>query len=147
MYNEEYDGIKYLDVFTKITEQQYRAYLREFGEDAHAIPTMNLFTIKPNMEGNPNQAKSRIIALGNLEQQMWSCEDKYAPVLSGPAAQLLNSMAVKDGRKLQQGDCKTAFCNGILPNNEICIVQPPSNCPRLKPGTFWKLNKTLYGLT
>ena len=53
-YNEEYDGLKDLDVFTKITEQQYKAYLREFGEDARAIPTMNLFTIKPDMEGNPN---------------------------------------------------------------------------------------------
>ena len=56
-------------------------------------------------------------------------------------------MAVKDGCKLQQGDCKNAFCNNILPDNEICIVQPPSNCPCSKPGTFWKLNKTLYGLT
>ena len=91
---------------------------------------MNLFTIKPDMEGNPNRAKSRIVALGNLERRMWSREDKYAPVLSGPAARLLTSMAVEDGRKLQQGDCKNAFCNGILPDNEICIVRPPSNCPR-----------------
>ena len=134
-------------MFTEITEQQYRAYLQEFGEDARAIPTMNLFTIKPDMEGNPNRAKSRIVALGNFERRIWSREDKYAPVLSGPAARLLTSMAVEDGRKLQQGDCKNAFCNGILPDNKICIVRPPSNCPRSKPGTFWKLNKTLYGLT
>lgn len=146
-YNEEYDGLKDLDVFTKITEQQYKAYLREFGEYARAIPTMNLFTIKPDMEGNPNRAKSRIVALRNLERRMWSREDKYAPVLSGPAARLLTSMAVEDGHKLQQGDCKNAFLNGILPENEICIVRPPSNCPRSKPGTFWKLNKTLYGFT
>ena len=65
--NEEYDRLKDLDVFTKITEQQYKAYLREFGEDARAIPTMNLFTIKLDIEANLNQAKSRIVALGNLE--------------------------------------------------------------------------------
>ena len=65
-YNEEYYGLKDLDVFTEITEQQYIAYLREFGEDACAIPPMNLFTIKPDMEGNLNRVKSRIVALGNL---------------------------------------------------------------------------------
>ena len=55
-------------------------------------------------------------------------------------------MAVEDGRKLRQGDCKNAFCNGILPDDEICIVKPPLNCPRSRKGTYWKLNKTLYGL-
>ena len=55
-------------------------------------------------------------------------------------------MAVKDGRHLKQVDCKNAFCNGILPENEICIVKPPANCPCSKRGIFWKLNKTLYRL-
>lgn len=30
---------------------------------------MNIFTIKPNIMGNPNHAKSQIIELGNVEQQ------------------------------------------------------------------------------
>ena len=55
-------------------------------------------------------------------------------------------MAVGDGRRLKQGDCRNAFCNGILPNDEICIVKPPADCPRTQLGTYWKLNKTLYGL-
>ena len=97
---------------------------------------MNLFTIKPDIEGNPTRAKSCIVAHKNLERRMWSHEDKYTPVLSGPAARLLTSMAVEDGRKFQQGDCKNAFCNSILPDNEICIVRPPSNCPHSIPGTF-----------
>ena len=78
---------------------------------------------------------------------MWSREDKYAPVLSSTASRLLVSMAVEDGRRLKQGDCKNAFCNGILPDDKIFIVKPPIGCLRSKPGTFWKLNKTLYGLT
>ena len=108
---------------------------------------MNIFTIKPDHEGNPNRAKSRIVALGNLERRIWSREDKYAPVLSSTGSRLLTSMAVESGRRLRQGDCKNAFCNGILPDDEICIVKPPMNCPRSKKGTYWKLNKTLYGLT
>ena len=146
-YNEEYDGLRNLEVFTEISVAEYKAFLRIHGDNARAIPTMNLFNIKPDMAGNPNRAKSRIVALGNLERRMWSREDKYAPVLSSTASRLLVSMAVEDGRRLKQGDCKNAFCNGILPDDEICIVKPPIGCPRSKPGTFWKLNKTLYGLT
>ena len=97
---------------------------------------MNIFSIKPDMDGNPNKAKSRIVALGNLERRVWSREDKYASVLSFTAARLLVSMAVEDGRRLKQADCKNAFYNGILPEDEICIVKPPVNCPRSKKGAF-----------
>ena len=55
-------------------------------------------------------------------------------------------MAVEVRKQLKQGECKNAFYNGILPKDEICIVEPPTGCPRSKPGTYWKLNKTLYGL-
>ena len=76
---------------------------------------MNLFTIKSVMDGNPNRAKSRIVALGNLERRIWSCKNKYAPVLRPTASILLVLMAVDDGRKLKQVDWKNAFCNSILP--------------------------------
>ena len=66
-YNEEYDGLRNLEVFTEISVAEYKAFLRIHGDNARAIPTMNLFNIKPDMAGNPNRAKSRIVALGNLE--------------------------------------------------------------------------------
>ena len=56
-------------------------------------------------------------------------------------------MAVENGRMLKQGDCKNAFCQPELPDNEITIVRPPKGCPRSRPGTYWKLKKTLYGLS
>ena len=36
-----------------------------------------------------DRAKSRVMALGDLEQRLWSWEDKYAPVLSSTASRLL----------------------------------------------------------
>ena len=87
------------------------------------------------------------MVLCNLEQQTWSREDKYAPVLCSTASQLLVSMVVDDGRRLKQADCKNTFCNGILPNDEIYIIKPSIGCPTSSPGTFLKLNKTFYGLT
>ena len=112
-YDEEYDSLDNLGVFTEITTEHYKEYLVKYGEKARFIPTMKLFSIKPDMDGDPNRAKSRFVALGNLEQRIWSREDKYAPVLSSIAARLLTSMAVDDGRRLKQEDCKNAFCNGI----------------------------------
>ena len=97
---------------------------------------MNIFTIKPDMDGNPNRSKSRIVVLGNLERRMLSQEDKYAPVLSSTAPRLLVSMAVDDGRHLKQADCKNVFCNGISPDDEICIVKLPIGCSRSSQGTF-----------
>ena len=128
-YNEKYDGLDNLNVFTEITAEQYKEYLVKYGEKARFIPTMNLFSIKPDMDGDPNRAKSCIVALRNLEQRTWSLEDKYAPVLSSTVAHLLVSMAVDDGRQLKQADCNNAFCNSILPKDDICIVKLPANCP------------------
>ena len=86
---------------------------------------MNLFTIKPDMKGNPTRAKSRIVALGNLEKRIWSREDRYAPVLSATAAQLLTSMAVEDGRRLKQGDCKTRFVTEYYPTMKYVLSSHP----------------------
>ena len=81
-YNEEYDGLNGLNVFIEITAEQYPEYCRIHGEKTTAIPTMNIFTIKSDMDGNPNNAKFHIVSLGNLERRIWPREDKYAPVLS-----------------------------------------------------------------
>jgi hypothetical protein len=45
-----------------------------------------------------------------------------------------------------QGDCKNAFCQGILPPEEITIVRPPSGDPDAAKDKYWLLQKTLYGL-
>ena len=60
-------GLLDLDVFTPIGKDNYQKLIAEHVEDAMAIPTMNIFTIKDDKEGNPLRAKSQIVALGNLE--------------------------------------------------------------------------------
>ena len=49
--SNSFDG---LDVLDKIATEQYNEYLKLHGGDARAIPAMNLFTVKPDMDGNPN---------------------------------------------------------------------------------------------
>jgi hypothetical protein len=143
-YKEEYDSLRLMDTFTEITEEQMQRYK---AQGCEVVPSMTLFNVKPDEKGAPYRAKARTVVLGNLERRTWTKEDKYAPVLSHTGARLLAAEATSKGRRLKQGDCKNAFCQPELPDDEIVIVIPPKGCPYTKPGTYWKLNKTLYGLS
>ena len=139
-YKEEYDSLVDQDTFV-IIDAAAVATLH-----ATVLPSMTVLTIKPDEFGNPIQAKSRIVVLGNLEQSYWSKSDTYAPVISQLLLRLLVSLAVERRCLLKQGDCKNAFCHPTLPADEVIVVKPPHGCPLSPPGTFWRLSKTLYGL-
>ena len=143
-FEEEKNGIKSQDTYNVIDLAQYRA-LRAKGAP-RAIPTMCVLTIKPDEMLRPHRAKARIVVLGNHEDRIWTKSEKYAPVLRPDTLRLLTSMAVERRRTLKQGDCKNAFCQGILPPDEITIVKPPIGDPDAKEGEYWLLKWTLYGL-
>jgi hypothetical protein len=107
---------------------------------------MCVLTIKPDEKMNPHQAKSRIVMLGNYKDRIWLESEKYGPVLRPDTMQLIVSMAVKQRRTLNQGDCKSALCQSILPPNKINIVKPPIRNPDAKKDKNWLLKHTLYGL-
>jgi len=86
------------------------------------------------------------VALGNLEERIWSKSDRFAPVLHQDFLCFLTSLAVGKCCPLQQRDCKNMFCHGILPSKETTIVCPPSGDPDADPQKHWLLLKMLYGL-
>jgi hypothetical protein len=141
-YREEKSGLQSMDTYRKITLGKYRS-LREKGVP-RAIPTMCVLTIKQDENLLPHRAKSRIVVLGNHEDRVWSKSDKFAPVLRSESLRLLVSMAVEKRRPLSQGDCKNAFCQGILPPDEVTIVRPLSGDPDAETGEFWLLLRSLY---
>jgi hypothetical protein len=143
-YEEEYYGLVAHDTFTIIDAAEYHALRAQTGKQA--LPSMGVLTVKTDSEGNPKRAKSRIVVLGNHEANVWSRADCFAPVVSAPVVRLLTALAVRNRCVLKQGDCKNAFCHTTLPEEEVTIVRPPAHCPISKPNTFWRLNKTLYGL-
>ena len=51
---------------------------------------------------------------------------------------LMVSLAVEKCRTLKQGDCKNAFCQGILPDDEITIVKPPIGDPDADKDEYWQ---------
>jgi hypothetical protein len=55
---------------------------------------MAISTIKYNGNGEPDCAKYRIVALGNLDPHNWTKNDCFAPVLSQMELRLLTALAV-----------------------------------------------------
>jgi hypothetical protein len=59
---------------------------------------------------------------------------------------LLTSLAISNKRCLKNCDIKQAFVQSSLPPDELYIIKPPKDCPKSRPGTYWRLLRSLYGL-
>ena len=110
-YDKEYNGLKDLDMLTEISEVEYQRLVKTYGDEAAAIPTMNIFTVKEDKENIPVRAKSTNVVLGNHEKRIWSRENRYAPVLSAASSRLLTSMAVQEGRVSNKEITRTLSVN------------------------------------
>ena len=134
-----------LQVFECITTKQY-FQLKHSGHISKAHPSMCVVIIRPDKNGNPVRAKSRIVVLGNFKDCYYTKSQRYAPVLKYSSLCLLCSQAVSDQQVLQQGHCKNAFCHAHLPEDELIVVRPPVDNPSYSKDEYWLLNKPLYGL-
>ena len=94
----------------------------------------------------PKHAKYRLVVLGNLDYHTWSKESTAAPVMSQLELRLLTSLAVYNRRVLKNCDVKQAFIQSSLPADEEYFLRPLLGCPRSKPGQYWRLLRSLYGL-
>ena len=82
--------------------------------------------------------------LGNFEDRLYQKSQRYAPVLKYISPRLLTAKAVGDKLILQQGDCKNAFCNATLPDNEVTFKRPPIVDPAFQEDDYCLLKKKLY---
>jgi hypothetical protein len=141
---EEKDGIEFLDTYVMITVAEYCAVCKKGAPCT--IPTMCVITIKKDEMMNQLRAKFRIVVLGNHKDRVWTKLEKYAPVLLPDSMHLMVSLAMERRCTLKQGNCKNAFCQGILPDDEITIVKPPIKDPDATKNKYCLLKRTLYGL-
>eukprot|EP00957_Ditylum_brightwellii_P009994 754011-Ditylum_brightwellii.AAC.1 len=74
---EELNGLITLGTFNEISLDEYRQ-LRNKGTPK-ALPSMCVLNVKHDENGNPVQAKSRIVVLGNMEARSWEKGEVYAP--------------------------------------------------------------------
>jgi hypothetical protein len=108
---------------------------------------MAIATIKYDENNRLKRAKYRLVFLGNLDYHTWSKESTAAPVMSQLELRLLTSLAVYNRRVLKNYcDVKQAFIQSSLPVDEVYFLRPLPGCPRSKPGQYWCLLCSLYGL-
>ncbi len=119
-YKEEKGSLQSLNTYHKITLGEYHALYKKGAPQA--IPTLCVLMINHDKNLLPQRAKSWIVVLGNHKDSLWSKLDKFAPVLCGYLLRFIVSMAAQKCHCLYQGDCKNAFCQGILPPEEVLIV-------------------------
>ena len=142
-YKSEYDGLQDIDTWELITEDEYQNMRHLY---KGVMPTMAIATIKYDGQGNPIRAKYRIVALGNLDHNMWTKSECFAPVLSQLELRFLTALAARKRCIPKTGDVNQAFCQSFLPQDEHYICRPPAGCPFTPPDSYLKLKKTLYGL-
>ena len=107
---------------------------------------MCVLVVKKYKDGKSIRAKSRIVVLGDFEDHLYQKSQRYAPVLKYFSLSLLTAKSVGDKPILQQGNCKNAFCNATLPDNEVTFKRPPILDPAFQEDEYCILNKTQYGL-
>jgi hypothetical protein len=93
---------------------------------------MCILVTKKDEHGNPVPAKSRIVVLGNKDPHQWTKGYCFAPVATQAVFRLLVSLAIEHNKFSQQGYCKNAFCNTVMPDDEFVILCPPSRMPILQ---------------
>jgi len=141
-YNEEFNGLSSLPTWDVITEDQFKC----LSKGTKALLSMAIATIKYDEFNRPKCAKYRIVVLGNLDYHNWSKEAATAPVMSKLELRVLPSLAVYHRRVLKNCDIKQAFVQSLLLEDEVNFVKPPVGCPWSKPGTYWRLLRSFYGL-
>ena len=144
-YQEGKQGLIDHEVYEKISKNQYLD-LRRARKIPKSITSMCVLVVKNNKDEKPLCAKSRIVVLGNFGDRLYQNPQRYAPVLKYSSLRLLTDKAVGNKRILQQVDCKNAFYNSTLPDNEVTVIRPPIGDPAFQEYEYWLLKKTLYGL-
>jgi hypothetical protein len=142
VYDEEYDSLESLPTWEVISENQYK----QLSKGKRALPTMAIATIKYDANNRPKRAKYCLFVLGNFDYHSWSNMETATPVMSQLELRLLTSLAIFHKRVLKNCDVKQAFIQSSLPADEEYFLRPPPGCTRSKPGQYWRLLRSLYGL-
>jgi hypothetical protein len=85
---------------------------------------MCVLAIYKDEHGNPVHDKRHIMVLGNKDPNQWTRGDCLAPMTTQSAVRLVASLTIEHNKFAQQGDCKNAFCNPFLPDDEVVIYPP-----------------------
>ena len=119
-------------------------------KDRKPIPTRLVLKIKLNADGTIDKFKARCVVAGYRQQAGLDYDPNgcYSPMTEASTIRLLLSLANSLDLEIDHLDIKTAFLNGVLPEQERFWCSPPPGAPEEflpPPGHAWHMAKGLYG--
>ena len=89
------------------------------------------------MDGNVNNFKVRLVAMGFIQRHGIDYDDTFSPIAMAKSIRILVAIAAYYDYEIWQMDVKTAFLNGRLPEGFECPEAPDKVC---------KLQRSIRGL-
>lgn len=116
--------------------------------NAKVIPSMFVYTIKRNSDGEIEDHKARLVAIGNNQREGVDFHETFAPTLQAPAMRSIFALAAQEDLIVEQTDINKAYLHGELDVDHLYMLIPDGLAqrhPELK-GKILHLKKALYGL-
>ena len=119
--------------------------------DKQILPMKVVLTLKPVPGLSTKKKKARVCVCGNFQQKKPTDLFYTANTDVSSIRVVLAEAAQHPDYGVSSLDVATAFLNAPMPTdeNETVYVKPPTLLEQfrlIKPGTYWKLTKAVYGL-
>jgi len=82
--------------------------------NAKVIPSMFVYTIKRNSDGEVEDHKARLVAIGNNQREGVDFHETFAPTLQAPAMRSIFALAAQEDLIVEQTDINKAYLHGEL---------------------------------
>jgi hypothetical protein len=108
-----------------------------------------VFKLKCTEISNVDKYKAHLVTQGFTQVPGIDYFDTFAPVAKLSSTQAILAVAVSNGWLVEQMDAKSAYLNGILPDDKVIYMCPPPGFELSSPGNcncILRLKKALYSL-
>ena len=117
-FQEEIDAMKSLQVWKLVPRSEVPSTTR-------VRKSRPVFTVKRNEAGEATKFKVRLVFRGDEQIPGVDFNKTHSPTARPESWKIVLHMAAANGWDAQQIDVKTAFLNGILPEDEIQYMEQP----------------------
>jgi hypothetical protein len=139
-FQEELDSLKQMGVYTLVPRSSVPA-----GTRIHTGKPV--FHVKRDADGNVCRRKVRLVFRGFEQVHGRDYDKTTSPTARMESWRILLHLAAHLGWDAQQIDIKTAFLNGLLPEEETqYMYQPDGFAEPGKEDWVWRLERSLYGM-
>ena len=104
-----------------------------------------VFNKKPDMDGNVQTYKGRLVAKGFCQIQGVDYDETFSPVAMIKSIRILLAIAAFHDYEIWQMDVKTAFLNGKL-EEDVYMIQPEGFVTPENATKICKLQRSIYEL-